>query len=97
MDLSIDLKTNLYRILQEQLQNIIKHADATSIEIRFCKVDNFIELSIFDNGIGFNINESYHGIGLKNIKSRVESFSGSYTIRSAKENGCELIVKIPLQ
>ena len=97
MDLSIDLKTNLYRILQEQLQNIIKHADATIIAIRFCKVDDFIELSIFDNGKGFNINESYHGIGLKNIKSRVESFSGSYTIRSAKENGCELIVKIPLQ
>ena len=97
MDLSIDLKTNLYRILQEQLQNIIKHADATSIEISFRQVDDFIELSIFDNGKGFNINESYHGIGLKNIKSRAESFSGSYTIRSAKENGCELIVKIPLQ
>ncbi|MDE3142682.1 MAG: PAS domain S-box protein, partial [Bacteroidota bacterium] len=94
--LSSELQLNLYRILQEQLQNIIKHANASEIEISIRLIENILRLRIFDNGQGFNTATLNDGIGLQNIKNRAEIFSGFCIIKSSPGNGCELLIKIPL-
>lgn len=96
-NLNSELQLNLYRILQEQLQNIIKHANATEIEISIRLIENMLRLRIFDNGQGFNTATLNDGIGLRNIKNRAEIFSGFCIIKSSPGNGCELLIKIPLR
>ncbi|HEX3025348.1 MAG TPA: PAS domain S-box protein [Chitinophagaceae bacterium] len=96
-NLNSELQLNLYRILQEQLQNIIKHANATEIEISIRLIENILRLRIFDNGQGFNTAKLNDGIGLRNIKNRAEIFSGFCIVKSSPGSGCELLIKIPLQ
>ncbi len=94
-DIDSDKQLNLYRILQEQLQNIIKHASATEIQISI-RNNDMLELRICDNGKGFNSNTVSNGIGLHNIKNRAEIYGGYSEIKSSEGNGCELIVRIPI-
>lgn len=85
----------LYRIAQEQLTNIIKYADASEISVHLKHVDDHIYLYINDNGVGFNVDETGTGIGLKNINSRVDFYSGKMRLTSAPGEGCTLEVYIP--
>jgi len=85
----------LYRIAQEQLTNIIKYARASEISIHLKQVDDHIYLYINDNGVGFNVDETGTGIGLKNINSRVDFYSGKMRLTSAPGGGCTLEVYIP--
>jgi len=95
--LNHDMQLNLYRILQEQLRNIMKHAQATRIEVNITmKEFAFLQMSIIDNGIGFDANGAKGGIGLANMNRRAQLFSGTFTINSAPGKGCEVIVEIPL-
>lgn len=94
--LSPDIQINLYRILQEQIKNILKYSDASSIEISVTQKGNNVIMRIFDNGKGFNPKMVKKGIGLGNIQKRAESFSGKYILNSATGKGCEIIVEIPL-
>lgn len=91
-----DIQLNLYRILQEQLNNIMKYSRATVVEISLLLVNHAIHLRIYDNGVGFDIKNYIKGIGLNNIKKRTELFSGLYSLQSSPGNGCEVIVEIPL-
>ena len=93
--ISSNIQLNLYRILQEQITNIIKHAIADKIDITLKKVKNFIILNIQDNGIGLNTEKYQRGIGLNNIKKRVELLSGNFTLTSSLGSGCEIDIKIP--
>ena len=92
-----DIQLNLYRILQEQLNNILKYSKANSIEVSLLLVDNSIQLKIYDNGVGFDTKVNRKGIGLNNIKKRAELFSGNFYVKSSPGNGCEINVEIPLQ
>ena len=91
-----DLQLNLYRILQEQINNILKYAEADVIEVALKILNNSICLRIYDNGIGFDPKINSKGIGLNNIKKRTELFSGNLLINSAPGKGCEVLVEIPL-
>jgi len=99
-DISIDgnIQMNLYRILQEQLNNIMKYSMATKIETTLTLVNGAINLRIYDNGIGFdtNLKKNKNGIGFNNIKKRTELFSGSFSLKSSIGKGCEIIVEIPI-
>lgn len=88
-------KLMLYRIIQEQLTNIRKHAQAEKAVITIEIVNNDLYLSISDNGNGFDPAQKAHGIGLKNITSRVEFYSGKVNIISAPTKGCTLEIFIP--
>lgn len=94
-NLDSDRQLNLYRILQEQLQNIIKHADASEIEISM-RFNDMLELRIFDNGKGFDPKSKTNGIGLQNIRNRAEIYGGYCEIKSSYAGGCELMVKLPI-
>jgi PAS domain S-box-containing protein len=90
-----EIQINLYRILQEQIKNIGKYAEARQIEIAVTRSGGAINLRIFDNGKGFDLKTVKNGIGLSNIKKRAESLSGKFILNSAPGKGCEIIVVIP--
>jgi two-component system sensor histidine kinase UhpB len=88
-------KLNVFRILQEQLNNILKHAKATHIAISLLQNKQSIILSITDNGVGFDTRKKRKGIGIANIKSRVSAYNGSVEVVSKPGKGCALTVTFP--
>lgn len=92
-----DIQINLYRILQEQVNNIIKYSKANLIQVSVTVSDKSVVMKISDNGQGFNTRLTREGIGLSNMKKRAEIFSGNFTLNSAIGRGCEILVEIPLQ
>jgi signal transduction histidine kinase len=90
------IKVNVYRIIQETLQNTIKHANAKNVTLDFSTSDSQLWVQIMDDGVGFNLKKSRKGIGLKNMKSRVEKLNGSLEIQSAVNKGTQIHIKIPL-
>ncbi len=95
-EISNKTKIHIYRILQETMQNIYKHAKANHIKISFHIKKNVILMTIIDDGKGFVINKSKKGIGLKNIHSRVEEVNGTVNIQSELDAGTTITIQIPL-
>ena len=85
----------LYRIVQEQFNNIIKHAQAHNVNIELIEKNDFIDLNIQDDGKGFDPKERRKGVGLSNILSRIELFDGKLEVISSKGHGCTLKVHVP--
>jgi len=94
--LSAEQKLMIYRIIQEQTNNIIKYAQAGKIVIAVRKKNNSFHLVIQDNGKGFDLKEAKSGIGLTNIRNRVEAFSGSLDIITSSGKGCCMEIMVPL-
>ncbi len=94
--LSASMELMLYRIVQEQLNNIIKYAKASHVVVSLQTEPSQLILSVSDNGIGFDPSTRAKGIGLRNIASRVEFHEGLLEIISSPGQGCELKVTIPL-
>ncbi len=90
-------KINLYRILQESLQNCLKHAEATSIYVSFEIDGSQIVITIQDNGKGFDSSKGKKGIGHKNIGSRVRKIQGKWYLKSAPGIGTTVLVEIPME
>ena len=95
--ISDDIKINFYRILQEAIQNIIKYAKASKVEVIIDRDKDQLELLIKDNGIGFDLHDKRKGIGLKNMKSRAKKLNGTLKVNSLKNNGTTIFVKCPIQ
>lgn len=93
---SSEIQLNLYRILQEQLRNIDKYANAKNISIDTFTANNHFIMEITDDGIGFDFLTVKKGIGLANIRRRAELFSGRMDVVSSHGNGCKVIVSLPL-
>jgi two-component system sensor histidine kinase UhpB len=89
-------KLTLFRIVQEQLNNIVKHAQATRVLIRLSVESAFIVLTLSDNGVGFDVSKHRKGVGITNIISRTELFNGRVDIQSAPGEGCTLSVSLPM-
>jgi len=86
----------IFRIIQEQINNIGKYAKADTVIICLKENKAHLELSVLDDGVGFDATKKTNGIGLRNIQSRAEIFNGTMNILSSPGQGCELHVKIPL-
>jgi two-component system NarL family sensor kinase len=86
----------LYRIIQELLQNTLKHAGAAGIDVAVDFDDTSIRLLIADNGKGFNVNQEFEGIGLKNIRERAALLGASVEISSLPQKGTKTLVVLPL-
>jgi len=93
-ELSRDMQTGIYRILQEQLANIMKHAEAKNIWISLVRKADTIVLRIKDDGKGFDPSQKRRGIGLENINRRALLMNGKMTVKSKLWAGCELIVSV---
>lgn len=97
--LESSLQVSIYRISQELMRNIVKHAEASEIILQITVEDEQIQMTVEDNGKGFNVDEELakRGIGLKNIQSRVAYLKGSMEIESAPGQGCAVYIGLPLK
>ncbi|MBN2667603.1 MAG: hypothetical protein JXR60_00110 [Bacteroidales bacterium] len=91
-----DLQIELYRILQELLNNILKHAKATEIDVQFIQHEDYINITVEDNGLGFDIGKKKAGIGLKNIKDRLLRRNGKLNIDTKAQRGTVISIEIPI-
>ncbi len=96
-ELPEDLKFSVFRITQEQLNNISRHADATHVWIDFSTVGSRLFLSIKDDGKGTLVNTKPSGMGLSNIRQRLELYNGFLEVVSAPGKGYALYINIPVE
>jgi signal transduction histidine kinase len=89
-------KLTIFRIIQEALNNAIRHAKATTVMIRMKAEPKKAALIIEDDGIGFHPEQIKKGAGLKNIENRIYLINGTHTIISAPEKGCKIIIEFPI-
>lgn len=93
---SSDIQLNLYRILQEQLKNIVKYSNASNIEVGLSLDHDVIRMYVVDDGVGFKVDEVKKGLGLINMQKRAELFSGQFTIETSPGKGCSILIELPL-
>jgi two-component system, NarL family, sensor kinase len=97
--LTPEREVNLYRVIQEIMQNTIKHARATILNINIIKKDKSIFLQTKDNGIGFNYNEKSleaKGVGLLSLQSRAQLLGGQLVVHTQPGSGTTFEIEIPL-
>ncbi len=90
-----NIELAIYRVLQEAVSNILKHSQASSVNIQLIRHPEEISLIIEDNGCGFQI-ENFTGIGIKNMELRIRSVGGSFSIDSQPEHGATIDIHIPI-
>lgn len=91
-----NLKLSIYRIVQESINNTIKHADAANVYINIAQTNDSIMLTFKDDGIGFNINQKKDGVGLQNIAIRAQLHNGKMELNTASGKGCSLVITFPM-
>ena len=91
-----DLKLNIYRIVQEQSNNILKYAEASTATISIHEANQLLHVLIIDNGKGFDPLVRRKGIGISNMTNRVESYNGEMHLESRPGEGCKIEMKIPV-
>lgn len=96
--ISSDIAMTLYRISQESLQNIHKHAHASSVWMHLCLLNDVVQLRIEDNGRGFDPVNMRQGIGIHNFKSRISAYDGaSFRLHAAPGSGTRIELDIPIR
>ena len=92
------MEVSLYRIVQELLNNTMKHAHATKAHVQLVQNENLLTLTVEDNGKGFDINnlQKNKGAGLSNLESRVAYLNGKMDIKSGPEIGTSIEVQVLL-
>ncbi len=98
--LDLTSKTHIFRIVQEGISNVIKHSKARECAVQLYGMDNSLQLTIEDDGVGYSIQSrpqaagAHHGI--QNIQYRVNSMDGTFTVDSSEQNGTMILINIPL-
>jgi len=88
---------NIYRIVQELVNNALKYSQCAQIEISLQEVDHKLIIAVADDGVGMSVDKDAAGIGLNNINSRVDSLQGTISIDSAEGKGVSAIIELPLK
>ena len=95
--ISSPVKLNLFRIVQELITNILKHAGATRVDVSLRISLNYLMLTIEDNGRGFIMEPHSGGIGLRNIQSRAQKIQAIYKLKTQPEKGTKFIACMAIQ
>ena len=95
-ELSKNTQINIYRIVQELVNNTIKHAEANSIALALSVDEGSISIVYQDNGKGFDENTIEKGLGLQHIEERIQSLNGSYRLVSKPDKGTRYTITLPL-
>ena len=97
--LPVEMETGIYRITQEMLANVLKHAHASEFIVQLNKTENSVILTAEDDGIGFDYQEARRrgGIGLQNIENRVKKFGGQFSVDTAPGKGAIFTFEFPLE
>ena len=88
----ISFEVQVYRIIQEFLSNVIKHAQASQMNIQIRDASKSFAIILSDNGIGFDQHKAQKGMGLKNIATRIHTINATYKWKSSKDKGSTLII-----
>ncbi|MFT5818880.1 MAG: signal transduction histidine kinase [Crocinitomix sp.] len=89
------LEITIFRVLQELINNIIKHSQASEVSVQLIKNQSHTIVIVEDNGVGFSIKNEKNGIGLLNINSRLDSVDGSVNFEPSVESGTLVTIRIP--
>ena len=93
-----NISTTLFRVVQESLVNIEKHANASTVNISLVLKDKRLTLSICDNGCGFSTDsdsfDEQYGIGLRNLSERIQHHAGEFNVMSSEQGTC-IVASIP--
>jgi signal transduction histidine kinase len=93
----IEFQTNVYRVVQELFQNIIKHSEATLAEFQMVEHPDLLNLLVEDNGKGINMQANVNGRGVGMLVNRIDLYNGKITIEKGGNKGTLIIIDIPLQ
>lgn len=91
-----DVSTAIYRIVQEALTNISKYASPTEVKIQLIATTTNLELTVQDNGRGFNLEQNTTGFGLQSMRDRTVALGGKFNINSTPGQGCTITANIPI-
>ncbi len=92
----VEVSTAVYRIVQEALTNICKHAAATEVQIQLSTTTTELSLVIQDNGKGFSLDQNTTGFGLQGMRERAVALEGQFDIQSEPAGGCRIVAHFPL-
>jgi signal transduction histidine kinase len=90
-----EMQLTIYRIIQEQMNNVVKYAKASRVEIMLHQRRNRLDVQVKDNGVGFDVSKNSAGLGMHNIKNRAEVFKGQVEVKAAAGKGCTLRLSFP--
>ena len=93
--LDFNIKVTLFRIIQEQIKNIIKYSHAKNVLLKLSATQRRVHLLIEDDGIGFDAGQTRRGIGLSNIYERTSLYNGKVDLRTQPGKGCSIKITIP--
>lgn len=96
VEMPMETGFQVYRIVQEAITNVLKHAKATSVSILIQKRDKSVEVEVKDNGCGFDPGETSGGFGLTGIRERTQQINGKLVIDSTPGSGTRILVEIPV-
>ncbi|HEX7366928.1 MAG TPA: sensor histidine kinase [Pelobium sp.] len=88
--------TNLFRIIQELVNNAVKYAQANILEVKIAAEQSTLSVCVKDDGIGYDIDSKAEGYGLKNIQSRAEIINATYKVETALGKGTKIYLSIPI-
>jgi signal transduction histidine kinase len=94
----LERATNLFRVVQESLQNVAKHAQATEVTVRLSGSSKGTGVSVRDNGTGFNVENKearVRGLGLVSMQERIRGVGGFFRIHSVPRTGTKICAWIP--
>jgi signal transduction histidine kinase len=98
IQLSTEIEIALFRIAQEALNNVAKHAKASQVDIELFEDDGFIMMAITDNGVGFEMKSKNSGNlqhwGVPLMQERVRAIKGKFLLRSVPGQGTQIVVKV---
>jgi signal transduction histidine kinase len=97
IDLPLEIKQAIYRIMQEALANVTRHSSANRVDITMSFNKNLVVFCISDDGVGFDIQLQYTGMGIDSMRERVESLEGDLSIESKPDQGTKVCVTIPIE
>jgi len=93
--LPIDVEQAIYRVSQEALANIARHSHARRVDISLVYNGDSVQLSLADDGCGFDAGAKSQGMGLRSIRERVSSIHGTVQVQSAPGHGTRILVQVP--
>jgi PAS domain S-box-containing protein len=96
-EIDSNIEIHLYRIVQEGLNNAIKHAEASEIEVSLTREEREIQLRVRDNGKGIHKEQMGVGMGLRHMEERVNTLGGHFHVNTGQNKGTELVADVPIQ
>ena len=96
-ELPLEMEQAVYRVIQEGLANVSRHSQATQVDISLVYNPDLLQVSMADNGRGFDMNQKAKGLGFRSMRERISSIRGTFQIQSAPGQGTRILIQIPLK